>query len=361
MLPRGMKRLLAIALTVSASAPASAGAVTFGAENIESRTATNTSVTCGTVLAASCTSYSSAEFPPMTAAESLAVPLPDPVAGGDQTGRVDTVRIMAAPGPAAQAQLAVVEMSQPAGEGEAFPSDVSALSAVFTLNPGLNTVKTNLPVGHRLSPSGFVVRSVLAITILDATTPIPGEIKSYCSSIFTRSVDPASAFPPYEGLLTVGDLTTGFVQDNGLCNLQVLMQADMTPTTPPSGDAADKTLVAPKGPVLGFGRGVAAVKGRVAILPLTCGPEAACVGRLVLRGAGAAAARGPVVYGRGKVSIGAGRTRRVKVKLTKAGRALVRGRRRVRVLARVTYRSGGTASRRITLRRGARGAASPRS
>lgn len=340
---KSLKWMLGVTLTMAMIAPATAGAVTFGAANIETRTANN-AITCGTILATSCTSYASAELPPVNAAESLAVPLPNPVANGDQTGRVDTVRIKAAPGPAAQAQLAIVELSQPAYGGEVFPSDVSALSATFTLNPGLNTVNTDLPVGYRLSPSGFVVRSALAITILDGTTPIPGEVRSFCSSIFTKSVNPGSAFPPYEGLLAIGDLTTGFVQNNGLCNLQVLMQADLTITTPP-----------PKGPVLDFKRGVAAVKGSLAILPLRCRAGAACVGTLLLQGARASAAtpkaQKRVVYGRGKVNIGAGKTRRIKIRLSKAGRTLVRKRKSAKVYAKVTYRGGKTARHRITLKR----------
>jgi hypothetical protein len=349
--------VLAACLTPAIVAPATAGATTFGAANIETRTA-NSTVTCGTVMADSCTSWSSAEFPPVDGAESLAVPLPDPVASGNQTGRIDRVRIMAAPGPAAQAQLAIVEMSQQEAGGEAVPSDVSALSAVFTLHPGLNTVNTNLPVSHRLSPSGFVVRSVLAITILDGATPIPGEVRSFCSSVFTRSVDPGSAFPPYEGLLSVGDLTTGFVQENGLCNLQVLVQADMTTTTPGGGKSDDggKSLNTPKAPKLNLGRGVARVKGPVAILPLACGAEAPCVGTLVLASARPATARArgpkrPVVYGRGKLNIAAGKRRPVRIKLTKAGRMLVRKRKRAKVYASVTFRGGERAGHRIAIRR----------
>jgi hypothetical protein len=362
--------VLVVAVAAALVVPATAGAVTFGAANLESRTANNT-ITCGTVLATSCTSYASSEMPPVNAAESLAVPLPDPVANGDQTGRIDAVRIKAAPGPAAQAQLAIVELSQPATGGEVFPSDVSALSATFTLNPGLNTIATNLPVSYRLASSGFVVRSALAITILNSTTPIPGEFRSFCSSIFTKSVNPGSAFPPYQGLLEIGDLTTGFVQNNGLCNFQVLMQADMTITTPPRGDAGPppvtptvptKPLLTPpppKTPVLDFGRGVATVRGPVAILPLSCGADVACVGTLALHSARALAAsarspRKPIIYGRSKIKLGAGKTRRIKVKLSKTGRALIRKRRRAKVYATVTYRSGKTASHRITLKRAPR-------
>jgi hypothetical protein len=361
--------VLVVAVTAAIVVPATAGAVTFGAANLGTRTANNT-ITCGTVLATSCTSYSSAEIPPVNAAESLAVPLPDPVANGDQTGRIDAVRIKAAPGPAAQAQLAIVELSQPATGGEVFPSDVSALSATFTLNPGLNTIATNLPVSYRLASSGFVVRSALAITILNSTTPIPGEFRSFCSSIFTRSVNPGSAFPPYQGLLAVGDLTTGFVQNNGLCNFQVLMQADMTITTPARGDAGTPPIIPatpkplltaapPKTPVLDFGRGVATVSGPVAILPLSCGADVACIGTLALQSARALAAparrpRKPIIYGRSRIKIGAGKTRRIKVKLSKAGRALTRNRRRAKVYATVTYRSGKTASHRIALEPGPR-------
>jgi hypothetical protein len=108
--------------------------------------------------------------------------------------------------------------------------------------------------------------------------------------------------------------------------------------------------------VLDFGRGVAAVKGSLAILPLRCRAGAACVGTILLQGARASAANAPkaqkrVVYGRGKVNISAGKTRRIKINLSKAGRTLVRKRKNAKVYAKMTYRGGKTARHRITLKR----------
>ena len=95
------------------------------------------------------------------------------------------------------------------------------------------------------------------------------------------------------------------------------------------------------------------VRNGVAPLLIRCGlAQGTCTGTLLLQpGAGAAAARHPVTCGRAKVRVAAGKRQRVRVKLTRAGKRLVRKHRRIKVWANVSY--GGTRVRlaRVTLRR----------
>ncbi len=75
----------------------------------------------------------------------------------------------------------------------------------------------------------------------------------------------------------------------------------------------------------------------------------------LLRGAGAAAAakKQPATLGSAKFTAKAGTTARVKVKLSRAGKALLKKHRSVKVKARVTFTSGGgkPATATVTLKR----------
>lgn len=140
--------------------------------------------------------------------------------------------------------------------------------------------------------------------------------------------------------------------------LGVLMSADLTPdqgAPAPAPGTPAPTLPVPAGvPAVRLPKGSVPVKGGVATLPIAC-QVADCSGLVtLLRGAGAAAAKKqPATLGSAKFTAKAGTTARVKVKLNRAGRALVKKRRSVKVKARVTFSSGGgkPATATITLKR----------
>jgi hypothetical protein len=129
---------------------------------------------------------------------------------------------------------------------------------------------------------------------------------------------------------------------------EVLMQAELTINTPGGGGGIQPPTVTRP---LTFGRG--RVAGNKAILPLTCALDTTCAGLLrLLRRAGATAKKRKktVVYGRTRFSVPAHKTRRVKVKLTKAGKKLLRRRKSARMLARATIGSQ-VATGTVTIRR----------
>lgn len=97
------------------------------------------------------------------------------------------------------------------------------------------------------------------------------------------------------------------------------------------------------------------VRRNVARVQLAC-LLANCAGQLRLQnarapGAAAAATRKTVTYGRASFTIPAGKTKVVKVKLSEAGRALMRKHRKVRVWANSTAGNGRVESAKLVLKR----------
>jgi hypothetical protein len=150
----------------------------------------------------------------------------------------------------------------------------------------------------------------------------------------------------------------------------VLMNADMT-TAGAGGGGGPGPGAGGGGPAPGAGGGgpvpvgvptvalpnaTVPVKRGVAAIPVQC-VGADCAGRVTLQRAGGggarAAAKKTVTYGSAAFSAKAGALAKVKVKLNKAGRALLKHRRRAKILARVTFTSGGGAAKsfRLTLKR----------
>jgi hypothetical protein len=115
------------------------------------------------------------------------------------------------------------------------------------------------------------------------------------------------------------------------------MQAELT--------IKGKTGTPPPAPANAVKIGRGKVAGRTATVPVTCALDATCAGLLQLlrraTAAKAAKSRKPTVYGRARFSIPARKTVRVKVKLTKAGKKLLRRKRgkSVRMVARATVGS----------------------
>lgn len=101
----------------------------------------------------------------------------------------------------------------------------------------------------------------------------------------------------------------------------------------------------------------ALVRKDAALIPLVCRLVQECAGLLRLqnaRPAGAAGVAKTVTYGSARFSIAAGKTKSVKVKLSAAGRRLLRGRRSVKVWANSSVESGSARrviAARLTLRR----------
>lgn len=360
---QAMRRaLLAVAALAALALPTSAGAVTFGA-NLNAHTA-NSNIACGNFNIfqyagrVGCSVYTTgnASNPGDTSATHV-IPFPDPRANGDQHGTITQVTFKPAPGaPAGPARLSVVEYIRDAYStaNPGLAQDI-ADSADFTMAPGadgLVHVATNLPARSLYNPNDNSYRfDVLVLSMLDNTTPIPADLNS---QFLSGWISPYVDIPWTQGDLTV--LLPSGRQGTGCCGFgpnpfyalgawyslgEVLMQAELTIHPPPGdgGNAAPEPPT-PRAPAT-IGRGRLA--RNTATLPVTCAQDATCAGLLQLLSqagaAGTAKSRKPTVYGRARFSIPAHQTARVKVKLTKAGRKLLKRRRSVRMVARATVGS----------------------
>ncbi|MGA8217105.1 MAG: hypothetical protein WB771_00940 [Solirubrobacterales bacterium] len=354
-----MRRVLLMIAALSALAfPASAGAVTFGS-NLSAH-ASNSNVVCGDFNAwwtqyagrVGCSAFTTGNaYNPGDTSANHIVPFPDPAAFGDQHGTITQVRFKPAPGaPAGPARLSVVEFVRQGGE-PALAQDI-ADGATFTMTPGsdgLVHVLTNLPARSLYNQNDHTFRyDALVVSMLDNTTPIPADLTSQFASAW---ISPYVDLPGTNGDLTVPLPSSR--QGTGCCGFgpdpfyasgawysigEVLMQADLT---------IDQNQNGPGATPVTFGRGRLARK--VATVPVTCALDTTCAGLLKLLGGTKAAAakkkksRQPKLYGKARFSIPAHTTRRVKAKLTKAGRKL-RRRKSVRVVARATVGSQVTSS-----------------
>jgi hypothetical protein len=210
----------------------------------------------------------------------------------------------------------------------------------------VTTVATALPVRMDVVPdpvNNTLTFDSLALSVLAPGVPVPAfdsgrHDPSDLGSPLAVAFHPAVA-PGQERFL-----------NSGVGGFQVLMDADVTPSQSGAGPPGQGGT-APA--AIALVQRAVSVRNGVAPILIRCGlGQGTCTGTLLLQpGAAAAAARRSVTYGRAKLSVAAGARQRVKVRLTRAGRRLVKRHARVKVWANVSY--GGTRYRlaRITLRR----------
>ncbi len=346
------RALCALPILIALALPAPAGAVTFGS-NLNAHPS-NSTVTCGDFNIfqytgrVGCSAYASGNaYNPADTSASHVIPFPDPRAFGDQTGTITEVTFKPAPGaPAGPARLSVIEYIRDANStaSPALAQDI-ADTANFTMAPGadgLVHVATNLPARSLYNPNDNSYRfDALVVSMLDNTTPIPADLTS---QFLSGWISPYVDIPSTNGDLTV-PLPAGR-QGTGCCGFgpnpfyvvgswyslgEVLMQAELAINAGGGGGGGPLT----------FGKGRA--KGNKVILPLTCALDTTCAGLLQLlrrtKAKGAAGTSKTVVYGRVRFSVGAHKTKSVKVKLTKAGKKLLRKRKSVKMLAKATVGS----------------------
>ncbi len=365
--------LLAIAVLSALTLPATAGAVTFGS-NLAAHES-NSNVTCGTFNffhpgRVGCSAYTTgnASNPGDTSAVHV-IPFPDPRAFGDQHGTITQVTFKPAPGaPAGPARLSVVEFIRDANStaSPGLAQDI-ADSANFTMvagSDGLTHVLTNLPARSLYNPNDNSYRyDVLVVSMLDNTTPIPADLNSqFLSAWISPYVDIPSTngdltvpLPPdRQGTTLIGGSDPFYVTGAWGTLGEVLMQAELTidptpqPTPPP-----EPTPKPPPPAANAVKLGKPKLRGNTVILPVTCALNARCRGLLQLLGKAKGGAKASssrrkarkkskkaIVYGRARFSIAAHKKQAVKVKLTQAGKRLLkRSRRKARMLAKATVGS----------------------
>lgn len=223
----------------------------------------------------------------------------------------------------------------------------------------VTTVPTNLALQEDSTPplndtSTIQVIDALALEVESSTVPIPIFYDGSSLSYPTYPGPTAGGVPaPSPAGIPGSSLSFGY----GVAMNADLTTADGTPAPIPT-PIPTPTLPGPTTPALptvALPRTTIPVRHNVAGVPIQC-QGADCAGLVsLLRATGArgAAARKATSYGSARFTAKAGTTATVKVKLNKAGRALLKHKRRAKVTARVTFTAGGGAAKtfRVTLKR----------
>jgi hypothetical protein len=218
----------------------------------------------------------------------------------------------------------------------------------FTPTPNaVTTIATALPVRKDVVPdpiNNTVTFDSLALSVLAPNVPVP--------AFDTGSHDPSNFAIPAAAVYhpAVAPNQERFIS-SGVGGFQVLMAADVTPSPTGAGPAPAGNVTAP----IALARRVIAVNNGALRLPIRCSlATGRCIGTVRLQSgqpvAAAAAQRRITTYGKARVSIAAGRSAQVRIRLNRAGRRLMRSKRRPKVWANATIGGRPTAVR-VTLRR----------
>ena len=230
-------------------------------------------------------------------------------------------------------------------------------SQVFTPAAGTTTpVPVNLPVRADFDPNlNAYVFDALGLSVLAPNVPIPANDTGDYSGNFL-----AGAWFPR---VSSADQANGRVDGNPPAGVVPLYNATLSCGGAKAGAHAAQCGGGPGGGVLGglvpsmaLAKSTATVKGRAARVRLTCKLSVTCKGRVLLRprATGGKKKKKPKTYASARFKIGAGATKTVKVKLTKAGRRLMKKHKKARVQVVTTIGKGKSAkvfSAKLTLKR----------
>jgi hypothetical protein len=329
--------LLASVIVAFGAAAVPAGAVTFGADL--SQPAVSNTPTCAVFGQSSCMGFNVV-----------------PTSYAPTSGTVTAVRVKTAAVAQGPMQILVLRsyyQNNPNSPGTPnyFCCFLQSYGPTFTPAPGTTTtVPTSLGmVEQPVPPPGdyntVAAGDFLALSVLNSTTQVPLGADSSgngLASYYSPAPDQATQPAPSSNGLPGG-------QGAGSIGYYLLMNADLEPLGGGGGGGGNAPpSVAPDG----TGR----IAGSHAAVPLACQLTSACDGTLTLQaGAGRAKvpstlAAGAKVLGSTNFSIPARASREVSVHLNKAGRKLVKDRKKVSVSAVATI-GGGSSTFRVKLKR----------
>lgn len=327
---------LSLLTALLAAVPASAAAVTFGADLSREPNNADTCITAQAIptFVPSCSVVSTN---PITGETSF------PPLGEGIISRV-RVRVGATTGPMQIAVEEALRKDNPIEPGKPTYAccKLVALSQVFTPTPNaVTTIPVNFPVKQSAAPeaSGYYVDDHLSLSVLDPNVPIPA------------TLDPNAGvgiwFPAWQ---SIGEERAGIY---GTAGATVLFNADWDPV---AGAAPDGGAAA-TGAALRLPR-TARVRNGQALLPLTCQLDQVCRGLLRLQNLAAGAARPllaaaghsrrgkrkpkRVTYAGKSFSIPPGKKKTLKARLNVAGKRLLKRRPGANVWLNVSFR--GTAA-----------------
>lgn len=349
---RTAMRAMLLLATGLLCAPASASALTFGADLSGPPVQTPT---CPQIAAAV------AVLPPASPSCMVTFLGASPATlSPPASGTVTAVRVRAGANPGPMRINVVRFLFQQTGD-PARPSTAGPFLEAYgpQFTPAANTV-TTVPTSLAMTVTGtpdpsdlktIQVIDVLALEILGSNIGVP-----------LYKVDGALTYPVFPGPTgqslaapSPNALTSFTTTGAGVgmsADFEPSGNPNVTPTPPTSPGTAGAgggqatrpgTLITPK---LLLPATTARLRDGGVSLPLTC-QGADCAGTIQLLARGGAAA--PATYGSARFAMKAGAKKQVRIKLNAKGRALVKRRKKVKLTAKVTFSKGGGATQRFTV------------
>lgn len=222
-------------------------------------------------------------------------------------------------------------------------------SQVFTPRPNsVTSVPVRLPVESTIDAvNGVTTQDYVGLTVLAPNVPIPGHEPGGVVTDLSPNNPNAGGFFPH-----IGPNSGPRVDQNGIGGLQILIRATLsricgTGATAGSAEApSGGANAAANGCSPALAAGVGNRSGSRVRIPFTCNIAVlACQGRVQLQSrsnpkAFDAARKKRATYASGKVKVGTGKKKSVKLKLTKQGKKLLRRKKKVKVWANISFGQG---------------------
>jgi hypothetical protein len=255
-------------------------------------------------------------------------------------------RVLVKAGPQVGPMQAVVLRATRSGAGAAC-CFFAAQSQVFTPQPNaITAVPVRLPMRKDIDVNFGETIDYLGITVLAPGVPIPGHDEGVPGDI---SRNASTAWWPH---VQPGDTRA---DGGGVGAFTPLIAGDLFPVCNPApirGFPTTAQAGVPCIPGVQIVDNLATADGAGVFVNVICNVAAPCNGdiRFQSRRVRVAAAR-RVTYGRIRFNVASGERKRVRGRLTAAGRSLLRGRRRAKVYANARVGGRTISSRRVTLRR----------
>jgi hypothetical protein len=235
----------------------------------------------------------------------------------------------------------------------------NAFGTGFVLVPSGQPTCTWVAVGTVANPQQGTFLGPVAGTVTRIAVRV-GPLTGPMQVVVMRAFRDASSTASPVCCSAVGPGQEAFVGSSGVGGFQVLMAADVTPAATgagpaPAGGGAAPAAVRLVQPAVSVRNGVAPVLIRCDLATGRCTGTLQLQSRQAAQAARAAALPAAkvrtVTYGTARISVAAGHQGTVRVRLSKAGRRLVRAHRRAKVWMNATVGGTRIAPTRLTLRR----------
>jgi hypothetical protein len=262
-------------------------------------------------------------------------------------GRITRVEVRAGPNPA---PLRFVVFSQLGNVGGTENSQccffVSETQPVQLQPNAINTFAVDIPV-ERNTLKGIRRFDLMGISAASGTGTLPLAQVGPVNTFALTTPGSVNAGFWYPRLSPNGQDVGGGRRETGLPGVEVLVRWTWEPAGAAGGGGGGPVTPTPLAPGIALQGANGQIARGNALIPLICNGDAACAGRLQLLAARAGAAgkkkrkaKKPAVYGSARYSVAPGGQASVRVKLNRAAKKKLKGKRGLSVRVKVTPKGG---------------------